>query len=396
MARVLMVAYSCEPGASSEGAVGWELASRIARRHHVTLLTRPKARADIDRAVVSDPGLDLVVEYHEMHFLRRLKYLGLPVSNLRNLAWNHRMAHRVAELEDDFDVVHQTTWVRHWVAPAGAGATSIPFVWGPVGAAESPPWLLSATLDWRGVLGEVAREVGPRLFGVDPLLRKARRNVAMTVASSRDTHEWLRTRGIPATLAPSVGYDPTVLSSGAGDPDGHFVSVGRLLGWKGFHLGLEAFARLGDPGARYVIVGEGPQGDALRRRARELGVGDRVDFKGRVSASEAARLIGRARMLVHPSLHDSGGFVVVEAMAQGVPVVCLDIGGPAYLSGDGGVAVSASPTASLVERLTGAMREVNETWSTYSERSRQRARELLDWERIVDRYDEIYDGVMGV
>ena len=73
-----MIAYACEPHSTSEGLVGWELASRIARRHHVTLLTRPKARNDIERLRAEDPGMDLEVEYHELGFLRSLKKAPPP------------------------------------------------------------------------------------------------------------------------------------------------------------------------------------------------------------------------------------------------------------------------------------------------------------------------------
>src|SRR5690606_891848 len=117
----------CDPDSNSENAVGWQLASRISRRHSVHLLTRPRGRAAIERELSNDRSLHLTVEYHELRGLRRLKHVGLPVSNLRYLVWNHRLSDRVHDLEANFDLVHHTTLVRNWMPSAAAGATSIPF-----------------------------------------------------------------------------------------------------------------------------------------------------------------------------------------------------------------------------------------------------------------------------
>jgi glycosyltransferase involved in cell wall biosynthesis len=386
-----MIAYSCEPYSSSEGAVGWELASRIARRHHVTLLTRPKARADIERLRTEDPTMNLEVEYHELGMLRKAKRLGLPVSNLRYLVWNHRLSARVAELEATgrYDLVHHTTWVRHWMPSAASGASKIPFVWGPVGAAERPPLGLLATLGWRSLAGEALRRLGPSLLRLDPMMRRTLDRVRVAVASSEDTARYLGRKEIAHVVAPSVGYDPASIPT-ITERNNQIISAGRLLGWKGFHLGLRAFARLDEPDLRYTIVGEGPELGRLAELAARIGVADRVEFTGRLGRDETLARIGASRLLVHPSLHDSGGFVVVEALAQGVRVLSLDIGGPAFLAQSGGWPVPPRPTGTVVDRLAEAMGKLLAEDSSRSEAARRRASEALVWERIVDVYDDVY------
>lgn len=396
MADVLMIAYSCEPNSSSEGLVGWELASRIARRHHVTLLTRPKARNDIERLRAEDPGMDLEVEYHELRVLRRLKQLRLPVSNLRYLVWNHRLATRVEELEKTgrFDIVHHTTWVRHWMPSAAAGAAMLPFVWGPVGAAERTPRGLIRTMGWRGKSLEALRLVGPPLVRLDPMMRNTLDRVATAVPSSHDTARDLSGYQFDQVLAPSVGFDPERMPTDL-EFRNEIVSVGRLLDWKGFHLGLRAFAQMPDLDLRYAIVGDGPTKRRLIELARKLGITHRVEFTGRLNPHETLRRIGGSRLLVHPSFHDSGGFVVVEALAQGVPVLTLDTGGPAFLAQSGGIAVSAAPTGSLIDRMSEAMGAILAERSHWSEAARRRAEQALAWERIVDVYDGIYRQTIG-
>ena len=391
-----MIAYACEPHSTSEGLVGWELASRIARRHRVTLLTRPKARNDIERLHAEDPGMDLEVEYHELGFLRSLKKLRLPVSNLRYLTWNHRLASRVGELEKSgrFDLVHHTTWVRYWMPSAAAGTGNLPFVWGPVGAAERTSLDLVRTMGWQGMSLEALRLAGPKIVRLDPMMRKTLDRVSVAVPSSNETARALSRYRFDQVVAPSVGFEPDRMPTVV-QPRHEIVSVGRLLDWKGFHLGLRAFAQMTDEDLRYAIIGDGPARNRLMQLARDLGIEHRVDFTGRLESHETVRRIGGSKLLAHPSFHDSGGFVVVEALAQGVPVLTLDTGGPAFLAQSGGIAVSRTPAASLIDRMSDAMTAILTDRSHLSLAARRRAEDALAWERIVDVYDGIYDNITG-
>ena len=101
---------------------------------------------------------------------------------------------------------------------------------------------------------------------------------------------------------------------------------------KGLPLALEAIATL--PAWRLVILGDGPEELRLRRLARRLGIADRVEFRGMQTRDEVMRVMREeADVLVFPSFHDEGSLAVVEAVATGLPVVCLDRGGPRILGG---------------------------------------------------------------
>jgi glycosyltransferase involved in cell wall biosynthesis len=142
-----------------------------------------------------------------------------------------------------------------------------------------------------------------------------------------------------------------------------FLSLGRLLALKGFHLGITAFAKSGLKDAEYWIVGDGPERRRLQALARRLGVAERVHFLGHLPREEVLRLLAQAHALVHPSLHDSGGWVCLEAMAAGRPVICLDLGGPAMqVTEETGFKVPASGPFQVLEALAQSMREVVRTW----------------------------------
>jgi glycosyltransferase involved in cell wall biosynthesis len=135
-----------------------------------------------------------------------------------------------------------------------------------------------------------------------------------------------------------------------------FISMGRLLHWKGFHLGLRAFAQANLPNTEYWIVGDGPEWHHLQTLASDLGIAKKVKFWGRLPREKALDLLKDCHVLVHPSLHDSGGGVCMEAMAAGRPVICLDLGGPAVqVTEETGLKIAADEPYQAVRDLAAAM-----------------------------------------
>jgi glycosyltransferase involved in cell wall biosynthesis len=118
--------------------------------------------------------------------------------------------------------------------------------------------------------------------------------------------------------------------------------VGRLIPLKGGAIAIEAIARA--PDWRLVVLGDGPDRRRLERLARRRGVAERVEFRGWQPREEVWRVMREeADVLLFPSLHDEAGWVVVEALSQGLPVLCLDHGGPPVVARVLGASVAVVP-----------------------------------------------------
>ena len=122
------------------------------------------------------------------------------------------------------------------------------------------------------------------------------------------------------------GVDPARWRNGSGGAEGDpfVLFAGRHVEYKGVDVLLRALA---GTTARAVIVGEGPRRDAWQRLARELGLDARVTFTGEVSDGELRRLMHACAALVLPSITpaEAFGFVQLEAMAAGKPVISTDV-----------------------------------------------------------------------
>lgn len=98
----------------------------------------------------------------------------------------------------------------------------------------------------------------------------------------------------------------------------YYLMVGRLLYYKMFHLGIEAFNRIGEP---LKIVGAGPEYDQLRSLAK-----DNIEFIRDISDDELRSLYNGAKGFIFPQVEDFG-LVAAEAQACGLPIIAYEAGG---------------------------------------------------------------------
>ena len=122
------------------------------------------------------------------------------------------------------------------------------------------------------------------------------------------------------------------LQSSGYSESGHFfarkdkiriVSVSNLKKTKGIDLNIQALAVLVKkyPNLEYYIVGDGEERPNLERLVKDLGLGDKVSFLGRLPHAEALKQIAAADIFSLPSWQEGFGVVYIEAMAQGIPVI---------------------------------------------------------------------------
>lgn len=136
-----------------------------------------------------------------------------------------------------------------------------------------------------------------------------------------------RTHGKASVVIPNAVEDDAVVRSVTIAPRDEARLVAIVNGWirlKNVTTLLRAFPRIraGVPGSTLTIFGSGyERGGPAERWARGRNLADGVDFRGAVGHEELSRTLSSFDMLVHPSLEESFGTVLVEAMARGVPVI---------------------------------------------------------------------------
>ncbi len=205
------------------------------------------------------------------------------------------------------------------------------------------------------------RIASPLRNGLLSRWKHAPHRVALFVAVSESAASALRESGIPAdriAVVPS-GVDVARLDAlprGAGRallPDAdeglRLGTVGKLAPKKGLDVVLRAFARIVErrPGARLLVVGDGPERGALEALARDLGVAGRTVFAG--VHADAAALVADLDLFLFASEREGSPGAVREAMALRVPVVAADASGTVEVLGETGCIVPRGDAPALAE-----------------------------------------------
>jgi glycosyltransferase involved in cell wall biosynthesis len=190
----------------------------------------------------------------------------------------------------------------------------------------------------------------------------AARHTVVSAAVRTSLETWAGSLGICSAVLPNVLPAAFETACEARKPGRGFtvLSVGNLLPVKGHAHLVRAFAQFlpGHRDARLRIAGDGPLRPQLEALAAELGVAEAVQFLGLLPAEAVRGEMLRADVLALPSLHETFGVVLIEAMACGLPILATRCGGPNdIVSQDAGWLVEPGDAGALAEGLERAYAE---------------------------------------
>ena len=406
--NVLLSAYACCPWKGSEPQIGWNWAREVSAVHPTWIVTRRLHQRAIEGYLAQNPMPKAHFIYVDIpRWARAWKDLPGGVY-LYYVLWQLLAYWRAKRLcaEVNFDLAQHVTFCAFWM-PSFLPFLKAPFIWGPVGGGEAMPAAFRDELPLRQRIFERIRD-GMREFALlNPLVRAAARRSKLALAGTPETAAYLDRLGCRnVQTVPVVGVnrdDLRNLPSTFTQRDGKFrvMSAGRLLAWKGFHLVLLAMAELRGQldGFEYWIFGDGPDRRRLEDLVEALNLQDYVRFVAKVTRADLLARMQGFHVLAHPSLHDSGGFVCLEAMAAGCPVICLAMGGPAVqVDETSGFAVRSGSPQEAVSGIAEALLQLRgqpELYARLSAGARTRVCKELSFTHYMNQLSAYYGNAAG-
>jgi glycosyltransferase involved in cell wall biosynthesis len=404
--KVLISAYACEAEKGSEPGVGWNWVKQVGRFHEVWVITRSSNRKSIEQGKSELPS-NVHWVYFDFPIWLRFWKKGRRGVHFYYYLWQvavYFLARRLHK-EESFDIVHHLTLGVYWL-PSFLSLLPIAFIYGPLGGAESTPREFYRSFSLKGKIHEWLRTAARTVGEYDPFVRMSIRRAKLVLAKVKETGDRLCILGArEVQIYPESGIsideiEKLGMTNGGESDKFIIISIGRLLHWKGFHLGLMAFSELlsAFPSSEYWIVGEGPERQNLENMSIDLLIDHKVKFFSELPRKDVMKKLSECDVLVHPSLHDSGGWVCLEAMAIGKPVLCLDLGGPAtQVTGETGFKISAGTPDQSINDLKNAMiRLANDSClcRRMGEAARKRVSDCFDWDKKGDWINNMYQKVV--
>ena len=411
--RVLACAFACSPPGDSglgggEDILGWNLVYQISKRHKVWALTHPDNKPAIEHELSVNPNTNLTFCYVGLpDWLRPMIKVQGGIQAYYFL-WQVRSYFAAKKLHRQlgFDLFHHITYANDWMVSFIGALLPVPYVRGPGGGAHRTPRGFEREYPLGGRVWEKVRSLGQWVFRHDPFFLKGHRRAKAILACNQEALDQASSKWPDKVLFfPVNGITSSDLASAALPAPAHsdfrVLTAGTLIRVKGFGLAIKAFMKFGDhhPEAIFDIVGSGPELSRLKKIAKRLDPQGQIRFHPRMERSKLLAEMASSDVFLFPSLRDGGGAVVIEAMAAGTPVVCLDAGGPAvHTTSKCGIKIDPDNPDDAVDHLAEALERLYQDpdlRESLGRAARTRAEEVYHWDRLGERLMGIYEDTFG-
>lgn len=409
MIKVLINAYACSPGMGSEPGMAWNWCVNLARYCELFIITEGEFRERIETVVPTLP------HGKNMHF-----YYNPVPEKVRQMCWNQgdwrfyryykKWQKETAEIAEDvckkenIDILHQLNMIGFrepgylWRVSKELG---IPFVWGPIDAKDSFPMAYAQNADFKIQMFLRIKNLITRLqLRFSRRVKAAAKQACVVVGASSNSVKSLKNYlNIDASLVNETGCN---ISSEIGFAEIKYKDafdilwVGKFDFRKQLELALRAIAAMKLDNIRLHIVGGGND-DPYKNLASDLGISSCCVWHGLVSHDTVQNIMKQCDVLLFTSVAEGTPHVVLEAIANGVPVICFDTCGHGdCVTDDVGVKIPLTNPEQSVKDFANAISMLHDNRTLLQTMSRnccKRACEL-SWDNKAKSVLAMYENVL--
>ncbi len=391
MHTILVSAYGCEPYKGSESGVGWNWVIQMAKTNRLIVITRSNNREPIESFPNQECLANVSFYYYDCpQWIRRMKKKAQGLY-LYYSFWQLGIIPLVKRLlkENDVNYTMHLSFGSMWM-PTFLPLFGKAFIWGPVGGGDCEPMSFILTHGLKQRVMQTMRFGMNKLSFLIPtvLLASVRAKciICRTENSKMALPWWTRKKAVVMLETAMEGHifdykkreDTTSTTV-------DLITTGRLMESKNVITAIRALAQV--PKAydyKYTIIGSGPMKKSILEAIERYELGDKVQIVEEIPREEVLNSLESADIYLFPSLREGGSWALMEAMAIGLPVVCLNWSGMAVTT-DNESAVRLEVTnpnqmakdmAETIIRLL----EDSDRRKKMGEAGRKRIQEVFNWE----------------
>lgn len=328
----LISAYSVNPYKGSEDSIGWNWVLQYEKNYkegdRIILLTKKfnekDTRKGLEEFNIQHVELVIVDVPDALNWFRE-KHSAFH--HMYYILWQHWAWLWVKHSGIRFDVIHHVTMNDYRIPSEMYKAKGAKVIWGPMGGAQVTPKPLKVYE--KNQLVASFREFVNRSCSWNPFYKKALRSYYKIYCINNETQKQIsRIVGKDVPLMPELAlrdeYKNLPIRKGNNDIL-KIVFVGRLIGKKGIAFLVDALSLMPtDMNWELLIFGDGDDHALIEKQIADSGIGKNVKLMGNRTLNQIAEAYQQADVFVLPSLRETNGNVLLEAMAYAVPIVAFD------------------------------------------------------------------------
>ena len=332
MMNYLISAYSLNPYKGSEDSIGWNWVLQYEKNYkegdRIILLTKKFNEKDTRRGLkefnIQHVELVIVDVPNALNWFRE-KHSAFH--HMYYILWQHWAWLWVKHSGIRFDVIHHVTMNDYRIPSELYNAKGAKVIWGPMGGAQVTPRPLKVYE--KNQLVASFREFVNKSCSWNPFYKKALRSYYKIYCINNETQKQIsRIIGKDVPLMPELAlrdeYKNLPIRKEKNDIL-KIVFVGRLIGKKGIAFLVDALSLMPtDMDWELLIFGDGDDRALIEKQIADSGIGKNVKLMGNRPLNQIAEAYQQADVFVLPSLRETSGNVLLEAMAYAVPIVAFD------------------------------------------------------------------------
>ena len=332
MMNYLISAYSVNPYKGSEDSIGWNWVLQYEKNYkegdRIILLTKKFNEKDTRRGLkefnIQHVELVIVDVPNALNWFRE-KHSAFH--HMYYILWQHWAWLWVKHSGIRFDVIHHVTMNDYRIPSELYKAKGAKVIWGPMGGAQVTPRPLKVYE--KNQLVASFREFVNKSCSWNPFYKKALRSYYKIYCINNETQKQIsRIVGKDVPLMPELAlrdeYKNPPIRKGKNDIL-KIDFVGRLIGKKGIAFLVDALSLMPtDMDWELLIFGDGDDRALIEKQIADSGIGKNVKLMGNRPLNQIAEAYQQADVFVLPSLRETSGNVLLEAMAYAVPIVAFD------------------------------------------------------------------------
>lgn len=358
----ILSAYSCLPDSGSENGLGWNTLLSAAKVLDKVYLVTKKSNADkIERWKKQNVEMLNNVEFVYVDIPTLIRKLPGHFGQIIRYEYFQRKLIKATKdvvKKEHIDFCQHVTWAS-FIRKNYLYKLGIPVILGPVGGGEMIPEQINYALSLKERIVEWLRFSAAKRVSNSKIHEQMFDSAAIILTTTIESKMMIPKKYHHKIIVEqAIGIDKADYDKRIEPDSKKFIVLmsGRMLYWKGFEIGIKAFSKfLGQhPDAELHIFGDGKKRKELENLASPCK--DSITFHGNVSHNDMLAYYKNGTVFLNCSLHDSGSFVVLESMANGLPVITIATGGPSVLTDEAcAVRIAPADVDSMVKEIKDAL-----------------------------------------